>query len=70
MSKVKNIIKYRDPKDPASRYVDLPKIITEDYGFQMMFGFKYPSTSYNEGSGIKSKPFHGKFQDDYFKGGS
>lgn len=62
-----NIIKYKVDDDPTTRYVELPKVIKEDYSFQMMFGFTYPSVSYNSNTGIKSQPFNGTIKDSYFK---
>jgi len=66
----RSIIKYVDENDPKTRYVDLPKIIKEDYSFEMMFGYNYPSTGYNTSTGIKSRPFHGTIKDSYYKSGN
>lgn len=50
----RSIIKYKDDNDPKTKYIDVPKTITEDYSFQMMFGFQYPYRPYEESHGIKS----------------
>ncbi len=66
----KDIIRYKDESEPRTRYIELPKIIKEDYMFEMMFGYNYPTTSYNTSTGIKSRPFHGTVKDSYYKSGN
>ena len=48
------IIKYKDSDDPKTKYIDTPKIINDDYSFQMQFGFVYPYKNYEEPDGVKS----------------
>lgn len=50
----KSIIRYKEEGNPKTKYVDLPKIIKDDYNFEMIFGFTYPGMSYNESTGIVS----------------
>jgi len=67
ITKIKNLIKYQDDNDTKSRFIDLPEVISDDYSFQMMFGYTYPSLNYNASSGIISRLFKGTIKDSYYK---
>ena len=49
-----SIIKYRDKHDPKTKYIEVPKIISDDFAFQLQFGYVYPYKPYEESSGVKS----------------